>query len=793
MALRMQSVQAWLGATLLAAALAVHAEPFAYIPANGGLDVFDTATDAVTANVSMPRCGATGSIIINAAGTRVLVQCYIGGNSDGGPQLVDTATNTVIGSLPDGIVFLNPAGTRAYSGTNTVIDATTNVNLGSLPPGWIRFNASGSQLYILGGGENTGASQSASLFVVDAGTNAILSTVPLGTISATQFLASADGTRVYIETVESANGAFANSGSVVVVDTVKQAVIATIPVNAGVPNSFLLNGSGTRLYVSDLAGNAVSVIDTNANALIARIKLTAAWQITGLASNPAGTRLYATSNGSPSGPGALSIMDTVSNTLIATLPTADSAPSLPQVNPSGTRVYVENPGAYSMSVFDAASNTLLTNVPLGSGATISSPFMGPNVHIAPSVIGTGTITASYADGGAGCSYPNPQFVAPPPGAAPVPPVAPPGIVFPHGLFAFNATGCMPGATLTFIVTYPAMLDPATQYWKYGPTPGNAAPHWYVLPATISGNTATFTITDGGLGDDDLTVNGTVAAVGGPGAPAASGAGGCAFSPQSGWWWNTAEGGRGYFVDMQASSIYFTGFGYTAAGGETWYLASGDVYASGVGSTCVFNGALQSFAGGQTLTGAYHGPASATDMGNVSISFSDATHATASLPGETLALQRYVYANNGSANPQGPVDERTGIYWNPAEGGRGWGIEVQNGVLYMVGYMYDAAGNPAWYVTGPSLPAAAEARQNRFVERVGPLPGPSNPPFAGVWTQYANGQVLGGPYRSPVYAGSAGAMTLQFQGPTVPAAMLTLPTGTQIPIQRYLHELPLPAN
>ncbi|KAB2839683.1 MAG: IPTL-CTERM sorting domain-containing protein, partial [Burkholderiales bacterium] len=43
-----------------------------------------------------------------------------------------------------------------------------------------------------------------------------------------------------------------------------------------------------------------------------------------------------------------------------------------------------------------------------------------------------------------------------------------------------------------------------------------APHWYVLPATLGGNSATFSITDGGLGDDDLTANGSIVDQGGPG-------------------------------------------------------------------------------------------------------------------------------------------------------------------------------------------------------------------------------------------------------------------------------------
>jgi hypothetical protein len=55
-----------------------------------------------------------------------------------------------------------------------------------------------------------------------------------------------------------------------------------------------------------------------------------------------------------------------------------------------------------------------------------------------------------------------------------------------------------------------------QYWKYGPTPTDSSAHWYTLPATMTGNVATFSITDGALGDDDLAANGAVADQGGPG-------------------------------------------------------------------------------------------------------------------------------------------------------------------------------------------------------------------------------------------------------------------------------------
>ena len=55
--------------------------------------------------------------------------------------------------------------------------------------------------------------------------------------------------------------------------------------------------------------------------------------------------------------------------------------------------------------------------------------------------------------------------------------------------------------------------------------------WYVLPASIVGNTATFTITDGGVGDDDLAANGTIVDQGGPG----SGPGGVSSVPTLSEW------------------------------------------------------------------------------------------------------------------------------------------------------------------------------------------------------------------------------------------------------------------
>lgn len=163
----------------------------------------------------------------------------------------------------------------------------------------------------------------------------------------------------------------------------------------------------------------------------------------------------------------------------------------------------------------------LTNVT--SARSVTANFTALNrTFSGPSATGSGAISASFTTTDATCTYGTTQFIAPPPGSPPVPPTSPANVVFPHGLFDFTVVACAPGASVNLTITYPVPLAPGTLYWKYGPEPGNAVPHWYVMPSTIAGNTATFSITDGGQGDDDLTANGTIVDQGGPGMPAGGG-------------------------------------------------------------------------------------------------------------------------------------------------------------------------------------------------------------------------------------------------------------------------------
>ena len=130
--------------------------------------------------------------------------------------------------------------------------------------------------------------------------------------------------------------------------------------------------------------------------------------------------------------------------------------------------------------------------------------------------GTGAASATLSGGGAACGFTSGSFAAAPAAAAPA------GVSFPHGFLSFTAGSC-PAASgaVTFTVTYPSAIPAGAQYYKYGKEPGNPVNHYYTIPATISGNQVTFTITDGLIGDDDVTANGTIVDPGAIGIQAAA--------------------------------------------------------------------------------------------------------------------------------------------------------------------------------------------------------------------------------------------------------------------------------
>jgi len=93
----------------------------------------------------------------------------------------------------------------------------------------------------------------------------------------------------------------------------------------------------------------------------------------------------------------------------------------------------------------------------------------------------------------------------------------PSSEFPFGIIAFNISGLSSGQTVDVTITLPQNLPTNSIYWKFGKTVDNQIPHWYRIPfgSNDGDNIITIQLQDGGIGDDDLTVNGIIADDGGP--------------------------------------------------------------------------------------------------------------------------------------------------------------------------------------------------------------------------------------------------------------------------------------
>jgi hypothetical protein len=109
-------------------------------------------------------------------------------------------------------------------------------------------------------------------------------------------------------------------------------------------------------------------------------------------------------------------------------------------------------------------------------------------------------------------------------------------------------------------------------------------------------------------------------------------------PQTGWWWNASEPGRGFFIEAQNTSMFVSFYMYASTGQATWYVASGAMT-----SSTVFQGTVQEYAGGSTLTGTFRAPTASASLGTVTIQFPTTTTAVMTLPnGSQVPLTRFAF-------------------------------------------------------------------------------------------------------------------------------------------------------
>ena len=123
----------------------------------------------------------------------------------------------------------------------------------------------------------------------------------------------------------------------------------------------------------------------------------------------------------------------------------------------------------------------------------------------------------------------------------------------------------------------------------------------------------------------------------------------AILPESGWYWNPAQSGRGFNIEIQDNLLFVAAFGYDTAGQPDWWVAGGPMQ-----SDRTFTARASRVTGGQCFGCPYSAPA-LTDAGALTITFSDEGHATVVFMGETMTLQRQDFANL-TLNPDGLYGE-----------------------------------------------------------------------------------------------------------------------------------------
>lgn len=223
---------------------------------------------------------------------------------------------------------------------------------------------------------------------------------------------------------------------------------------------------------------------------------------------------------------------------------------------------------------------------------------------------------------------------------------------------------------------------------------------------------------------------------------------------SGVWWNPAENGRGYTIEVRGKTLVFYTYLFDASGNATWYGGANVMNSNGTVDIL-----LQEYAGGQSLLGAYKAPSVKGSVTNARLACSTSTTCTLTWAGGTVPIQKYQYAGS----PKYANSPESGLWWDPSASGRGYFVDVQGDTLAFYAYLYDQSGRAAWYLSAGKL----------------------NPDgsYDGQLQEYMGGQSLLSAYKqAPSVKGNVGSTRWSCSSTTT--CQMTWPGGT-IPLQRFV--------
>ena len=248
-------------------------------------------------------------------------------------------------------------------GTSSFFSLTTTP---SYPTG-VAVTPDGSLAYV--------TDASTSVWVVDTRSNSVIAKIAAGT-DPEAIAITPDGKSAYVTSITC--GLLLCSGpdnppplaSVEVIDTASNSLTATITIGnlpvgqhpASCSRGFDLSRWNPRI-VSNAEGNQIWAIDTASNQVVATIP-TAVLGFVGVSISPDGSRLYAASVGNPS---VVDVIDTKTDDVVTSiaLPGFD-APTRIAVTPDGGHAYVTGDAGH-VWLIDTTTNATVTTIPISDG------------------------------------------------------------------------------------------------------------------------------------------------------------------------------------------------------------------------------------------------------------------------------------------------------------------------------------------------------------------------------------------------------------------------------------------
>jgi YVTN family beta-propeller protein len=352
---------------------------------HGGLgivSVLNLATDSVTRTITV---SSPTALALSPDGRELYATAGVGAVEN--VSVIATATDTITGTIPSvGFAYttlaVSPSGSLLYiteDGDIVVYDTTTKAVVHTITGAGRAsvLSPDGATLYA------ADASTLDTVDVINTATNAIIRSITIGTpeigsSAGTAALAiGPDGHFLY------AAGLFDYQGTLTVINTARAAVSGAVPTVGAEPIAVAFSPDGTKAYVASSGfnvgatfGAGITVIDTATGIATAAIASAPGGLIgpDGVALSPDGKTLYVANSGSQFSGNTLSVIDTSTDTITATV-TVGRGPQGIAVSPDGTTAYVANATDGTVSVVDTATRTAINAINVGrsAGSVVVSP------------------------------------------------------------------------------------------------------------------------------------------------------------------------------------------------------------------------------------------------------------------------------------------------------------------------------------------------------------------------------------------------------------------------------------